>query len=99
MRYYVKCRINPAGKQKVSNSINDGSIGRGKVFYDGMQTALREATIDEEGVVHFIEICYCLEGGLYPMALEIPELNKYFNKVVEVKDARSRSECTMECEA
>jgi len=99
MRYYVKCRINPAEKQKVSNSINDGSIGRGKVFYDGMQTALREATIDEEGVVHFIEICYCLEGGLYPMALEIPELNKYFNKVVEVKDARSRSECTMECEA
>jgi hypothetical protein len=99
MRYYVKCRINPAEKQKVSNSINDGSIGRGKVFYDGMQRALREATIDEEGVVHFIEICYCLEGGLYPMALEIPELNKYFNKVVEVKDARARSECTMECEA
>ena len=99
MRYYVKCRINSAEKQKVSNSINNGSIGRGKVFYEGMQTALREATIDEEGVVHFIEICYCLEGGLYPMALEIPELNKYFNEVVEVKDARSRSECTMECEA
>jgi hypothetical protein len=99
MRYYVKCRINPAEKQKVSDSINNGSIGRGKVFYEGMQTALREATIDEEGIVHFIEICYCLEGGLYPMALEIPELNKYFNKVVEVKDARSRSECTMECEA
>jgi hypothetical protein len=99
MRYYVKCRINPTEKQKVSDSINNGSIGRGKVFYEGMQTALREATIDEEGVVHFIEICYCLEAGLYPMAMEIPELNKYFNKVVEVKDARLRSECTMECEA
>src|SRR5919112_395095 len=99
MRYYVKCRINPAEKQKVSDSINNGSIGRGKVFYEGMQTALRGATIDEEGIVHFIEICYCLEGGLYPMAMEIPEVNKYFNKVVEVKDARSRSECTMECEA
>jgi len=99
MRYYVKCRINPDEKQKVSDSINNGSIGRGKVFYRGMQTAIREATIDKEGIVHFIEICYCLEGGLYPMALEIPELNKYFNKVVEVKDARSRSECTMECEA
>jgi hypothetical protein len=99
MRYYVKCRINPTEKQKVSDSINNGSIGRGKVFYEGMQAALREATIDEEGAVHFIEVCYCLEGGLYPMAMEIPELNKYFNKVVEVKDARLRSECTMECEA
>ena len=99
MRYYIKCRIDPAEKQKVSDSINNGSIGHGKVFHEGMQTALREATIDGEGVVHLIEICYCLEGGLYPMAMEIPELNKYFNKVVEVKDARSRSECTMECEA
>ncbi len=99
MRYYVKCRINPSEKQKVSDSINNGSMGRGKVFYEGMQTALREATIDEDGFVHFIEICYCLEGGLYPMAMEIPELNKYFSKVVEVKDARLRSECTMECEA
>ena len=99
MRYYVKCRINPAEKQKISDSIVSGSIGRGKVFYEGMQTALREATMDGEGFVHFIEICYCLEGGLYPMAMEIPELNKYFSRVVEVKDARSRSECTMECEA
>jgi hypothetical protein len=99
MRYYVKCRINPAEKQKVSDSINNGSMGRGKVFYEGMQTALREATIDDDYVIHFIEICYCLEGGLYPMAMEIPELNKHFSKVVEVKDARLRSECTMECEA
>ena len=76
MRYYVKCRINPAEKQKVSDSINNGSMGRGKVFYEGMQTALREATIDEDDVVRFIEIFYCLEGGLYPMAMEIPELNK-----------------------
>ena len=30
--------------------------------------------IDENEVVHFVEICYCLEGGLYPMAMEIPTL-------------------------
>jgi hypothetical protein len=41
-----------------------------------MQSALRSATIDEDEVVHFIEICYCLEGGLYPLAMEIPVLNK-----------------------
>ena len=63
-----------------------------------MQTALREGTIDENDLVHFVEICYCLEGGLYPMAMEIPVLNKYFDDVIEVKDARLRDQCTMECE-
>ena len=63
-----------------------------------MQSALRSATIDEDDVVHFIEICYCLEGGLYPMAMEIPVLNEYFENVSEVRDARFRDQCTMECE-
>lgn len=31
--------------------------------------------------------------------MEIPELNKYFNKIVEVNDAGLRNGCTMECEA
>ncbi len=30
------------------------------------------------------------------MAMEIPELKKYFGDVVEVKDARLRNHCTME---
>jgi hypothetical protein len=63
-----------------------------------MQSALRSATIDEDDVVHFIEICYCLEGGLYPMAMEIPVLNEYFENISEVRDARFRDQCTMECE-
>lgn len=64
-----------------------------------MQSALRTATIDETDTVHFIETCYCLEGGLYPMAMEIPTLKKYFESVEQVKDARFRDKCTMECEA
>jgi hypothetical protein len=63
-----------------------------------MQTALREGTIDENDIVNFVEICYCLEGGLYPMAMEIPTLKEYFDNIVEVKDARFRDQCTMECE-
>ena len=66
---------------------------------EGMQAALRSATIDETDTVHFIEACYCLEGGLYPMAMEIPTLKEYFESVEEVKDARFREKCTMECEA
>jgi hypothetical protein len=98
MRYYIKCKLNPEEKQRLTDSIQSGSLARGKIFYEGMQTALREATIDEGGIVHFVEICYCLEGGLYPMAMEIPVLREFFNKIVEVKDARFRDQCTMECE-
>ena len=98
MRYYIKCKLNPKERQRLSDSIKTGSLAQGKIFQEGMQTALREATIDENDVVHFVEICYCLEGGLYPMAMEIPVLNKYFDNIVEVKDARLRYQCTMECE-
>jgi hypothetical protein len=67
MRYYIKCKLNPSEKQRLRETIETGSLARGNIFYEGMQTALREGTIDENNIVHFVEICYCLEGGLYPM--------------------------------
>jgi hypothetical protein len=99
VRYYIKCKLDPKSREKLANSINSGNLAKGKIFYEGMQAALRSATIDETDTVHFIEACYCLEGGLYPMAMEIPTLKEYFESVEEVKDARFRQKCTMECEA
>jgi hypothetical protein len=98
MRYYIKCKLNPESKQRLADSINSGSLARGKIFFEGMQIALREGTIDDNDIVHFVEVCYCLEGGLYPMAMEIPILDEYFDDIIEVKDARLRDQCTMECE-
>ena len=98
MRDYIKCKLNPKAKDRLADSIKSGSLASGNVFYEGMQSALREGTIDENDIVHFVEICYCLESGLYPMAMEIPVLNQYFDDVIEVKDARLRDQCTMECE-
>ncbi len=98
MRYYIKCKLNPKDRQRLGDSLKNGSLGSGTVFHEGVQTALREGTIDDDDVVHFIEVCYCLEYGLYPMAMEIPKLSKYFGDAVEVKDARLRNHCTMECE-
>src|SRR5688572_18038657 len=98
MRYYIKCKLNAKEKQRLTEAIKSGSLARGKIFYEGMQTALREGTIDEKNTVHFVEICYCLEGSLYPMAMEIPTLEKYFESIVEVKDARLRDQCRRECE-
>jgi hypothetical protein len=98
MRYYIKCRLKPIEKLRLREAIESGSLAKGKIFYEGMQTALMEGTIDENDIVHFVEICYCLEGGLYPMAMEIPTLDEYFDSIVEVRDARFRDQCTMECE-
>lgn len=98
MRYYVKCKLNPQRKAELAHSISSGKLAKGKIFYEGMQAALKGATIDETDIVHFIEVCYCLEGGLYPMAMEIPILNDYFDSI-DVKDGRYRDKCTMECEA
>ena len=33
------------------------------------------------------------------MSMELPTLEEYFDSIIEVKDARLRGECTMECEA
>ncbi len=98
VRYFVKCKLNSNEKDRLLKDLKSGSLARGKIFYEGMQAALRDATIDENNVVQFIEVCYCLEGGLYPMAMEIPVLNQYFENISEVKDARFRDQCTMECE-
>jgi hypothetical protein len=99
MRYYVKCKLNSQAREKLANSIRSGNLAKGQVFYEGMHAALRGATIDDMDIVHFVEVCYCLEGGLYPMAMESPTLREYFDIILEVKDARFRDKCTMECEA
>ena len=99
MRYYLKCKLNPKDKARLADSIRLGTLAKDKIFYEGMQAALRGATVDDTDTVHFVEVCYCLEGGLYPMAMELPTLERYFDSIVEVKDARFRDKCTMECEA
>ena len=38
-----------------------GNLARREIFCEGMQAALREATIDENNVVQFIKIRCCLE--------------------------------------
>ena len=99
MRYYLKCKLNPNDRTRLADSIRLGTLAKAKIFYEGMQAALRGASIDDTDTVHFVEVCYCLEGGLYPMGMELPTLERYFDSIVEVKDARFRDNCTMECEA
>src|SRR5205809_6888609 len=95
VRYLVKCKLNSNEKDKLAKDIKSGPLARGNIFYEGMQAVLRNATVVGTDIVHFIEICYCLEGGLYPMAMEIPVLNEYFESISEIRDARLRDQCLM----
>lgn len=58
MRYYIKCELDPERQRWLGDSINSGSLARGKTFHEGMQTALRQGTMDENYIVHFVEIYY-----------------------------------------
>ncbi len=98
MRYRITGRIRPKKKKALRDGIQDATIGQGTVFYEGMMAGLRNATLDEDGRVHFIEVCYCLESGLEPMQMELPSLEPFLDEL-EVVDARKRKACTMECEA
>ena len=94
MRYYIKCKLNPEERQTLADSLRyRGSLAQGKIFYEGMQTALREATIDENDVVHFIEIMLLFRSrtvtygnGNYQI------LKKHFSDITEIKDARLRNQ-------
>jgi hypothetical protein len=43
----IKCKLNPTEKQRLQEVIETGSLAKGKIFYEVMQTALREGTIYE----------------------------------------------------
>jgi hypothetical protein len=62
VRCLVKCKLNSNEKDRLLKDLKSGSLAIGKIFYEGMQAALRGATIDENNVVQFIEVCYCLEA-------------------------------------
>jgi hypothetical protein len=48
VRYLVKCKLNSdKDKDRLAKDIRSGTLARGKIFYEGMQAALRDATIDE----------------------------------------------------
>jgi hypothetical protein len=51
MRYYIRCKLNPGAKSRLADSIKSGSLAHSNVFYEGMQTALRDGTIDENNYI------------------------------------------------
>jgi hypothetical protein len=91
MRYLVKARIKPGQEKPLEEAIEQGTLGRGSIAGDEYLHDMQQARIDERGVAHWVETCFCTT----PLAEERPYWEKYF-ELLDVKDAHARKNCRHE---
>jgi hypothetical protein len=88
MRYLVKARLKPGQGRDLLRAIRDESLGRGSVAGDEYLCNMKSARVDDDGTVHWVEVCYCST----PLAEERPYWEEYF-ALLSVKDAHARRNC------
>jgi hypothetical protein len=91
MRYLVKARVKPGQEKPLLEAIESRALGRGSIAGDEYQYDMQHARVDERGVAHWVETCFCAE----PLAEERPYWEKYF-ELLRVKDAHARRNCRHE---
>ena len=91
MRYLVKARLKPGREAALLKSIHDGTLGRGSIAGDEYLHDLRHARQGPQGVVHWVETCFCAE----PLEEERPYWEAFF-ELLSVKDAHNRKHCRHE---
>jgi hypothetical protein len=91
MRYLVKARVKPGHVKALSAAIADETLGRGSIAGDEYLHDMQQARIDENGVAHWVETCFCTT----PLAEERPYWEQYF-ELLGVKDAHARRNCRHE---
>lgn len=91
MRYLVKARVKAGREKELLKAIEDGSLGRGSIAGDEYEHDMRQARMNEQGVVTWVETCFCET----PLQEEKPYWEAFFH-LLEVKDAHSRRNCRHE---
>lgn len=91
MRYLVRARVKAGQEKALLGAIADGSLGRGSVAGDEYIYDLQHARLDQKGVAHWVETCFCAT----PLEEEQPYWEKYF-ELLHVKDAHARRNCRHE---
>ena len=91
MRYLVKARVKPGREKPLLNAIDNDRLGQGSIAGDEYQHDMKEARVDPNGVVTWVETCFCDP----PLEEERPYWEKYF-ELLTVKDAHSRHNCRHE---
>ena len=91
MRYAMKARIIPGKAAALKQALADGSFSRGFPYGD-LGEALRESRVDDQGILRWVEVCYCREFSNVAMVEELPYLERFLHEI-EVGDARDPRFC------
>ncbi|MDQ3623649.1 MAG: hypothetical protein M3463_14360 [Verrucomicrobiota bacterium] len=88
MRYLVRARVRPGREEPLRRAIDEETLGKGSVAGDEYLHNMRQARVDKEGGVQWVEVCFCRT----PLAEERAYWEEYF-ELVSVKDAHDRKNC------
>ena len=91
MRYLVKARVKPGQCPALVKAIAQGTLGRGSIAGDEYLHDMQQARVDEKGVAHWVETCFCAT----PLAEERPYWEEFF-ELLSVQDAHARRNCRHE---
>jgi hypothetical protein len=72
----------------LARAVADGTLGRGSVARGEYLRNMRDARVDEDGRVRWVEVCYCPT----PLEEEREYWEAYF-ELEKVQDAHARSRC------
>jgi hypothetical protein len=88
MRYLVKGRVKSGCEQRLLEAIETKSLGKEYAFDPGYLRSMQQARVGQDGIVHWIEVCYCDT----PLQNERSFWEQYF-ELVSIKDALDRNNC------
>lgn len=91
MRYLIKARLKKHREKSLLQALATGDLGRGSIAGDEYQHNMRHARLGRDGVVHWVETCFCS----IPLEEERPYWEKYFD-ILSIRDAHSRRNCRHE---
>jgi hypothetical protein len=88
MKYLVKARVKPGKARALLQAIKTGELGRGSVAGNEYAWNMRQARLGKEGVVHWVETCFCAT----PLEEERAYWEPYFD-LLRIQDAHNRKNC------
>ncbi len=88
MRYLVKARVKPGCEETLLKAIENGTLGQGSVAEGEYLRNMKDARLDSEDAVRWVEVCYCPT----PLLEERPYWEKFFD-LTRVQDAHDRRKC------
>src|ERR1700747_1404178 len=85
MRYLVRAKLKPGGKQKLLQAIENETLGQGSVAEGEHLRNMKDARLSADGTARWVEVCYCPT----PLEEERPYWEEHF-ELTKIQDANDR---------